>query len=189
MAKAGSYQSTAKDEEAARTMCEMQRGVLAKLFGIHRDILSRGTAAGEHDWVRRLEKVGCHAIAIAKREVDRDAVHMIATEVKAAYVQLAEIWEDIPRELKIDEIDSHWWSDEAQNGVLAQFDHPSSFSVNGGLGNGDDRVLYLQLGCWMGYLGLGYGCGIPYLAQVMNVDVEQRLAAIMAASPGNCGTL
>ena len=129
MSEADSSESTAKDVEAARTMCEMQRGVLAKLFGIHKDTLSRGTAAGERDWVRCLEKVGCHAIAIAKREIDSDAAHAIATEVRAAYVQLAEIWEGIPRELKIDEIDSHWWSNEAQNRVLAQYDHPSSFSV------------------------------------------------------------
>lgn len=185
MAEAGSSESTAKDVEAACTMCEVQRDLLAELFGIHRDILSRGAAVGERDWIRRLEKVGCHAIAIAKREIDLDAAHVIATEVRAAYVQLAEIWEGIPRELKIDEITADWWSDEARNGVLAQYDHPSSFSVlwsveNGGLSNGDDRVLYLQVGCWMGYLGLGYGCGIAYLAQVMNVDVEQRLVEIVA---------
>ena len=192
MAEAGSSESTAINVEAAHTMCEMQRGVLAKLFDIHRDILSHGTAAGERYWVHRLEKVGCHAIAIAKQEVDRDAAHVIATEVRAAYVQLAEIWEGIPGELKIDAIDSRWWSDEARNGVLAQYDHPSSFSVlwsaeSGGLSNGDDRVLYIQLGRWIGYLGLGYGCGIAYLAQVMNVDVEQRLAAVIAAASSNCG--
>lgn len=169
----------------------MQRDVLAKLFDIHRDVLSRGTAAGEIGWVHRLEKVGCHAIAIAKREIDFDAAHVIATEARSAYIQLAEIWGGIPRELKIDEIDSHWWSDEAQNGVLAQYDHLSSFSLlwsaeNGGLRNGDERALYLQLAYWIGYVGLGYGCGIGHLAQVMNVDVEERVAAVLAASGGEC---
>lgn len=194
MAEAGSAESTAKDVEAARTMCETQCGVLAELFAIHKDISSLGTSAGERDWFRRLDKVGCHAIAIAKREIDSDAAHVIATEVRAAYVQLAEIWEHIPPELTIDEIAAACWSDEARNGVLAQFDHPSSFSVlwsaeNGGLRRGDDRVLYLQLGCWLGNLGLGYGCGIAHLAQVMNVDVEQRLAAAISGSLGDCGAL
>ncbi len=192
MAEAGNSESTVKNIEAAHTLCEMQRGVLAKLFDIHRDILSRGTAAGQRYWVHRLEKVGCHAIAIAKQEVDRDAAHVIATEVRAAYVQLAEIWDGIPREIRIDAIESRWWSDEARNGVLAQYDHPSSFSLiwsaeRGGLSNGDDRVLYLQLGLWIGHLVLGYGCGIAYLAQVMNVDVEQRLAAVIAEASSDCG--
>ena len=56
-----------------------------------------------------------------------------------------------------------------------------------GLSSGDDRVLYLRLGLWIEYLVLGYGCGIAYLAQVMNVDVEQRLAAVMAEASSDCG--
>lgn len=166
----------------ALKMCEDERGRLLGLARIHVKIDSPGRRVGsdEPDWVFRMRKVCLHAVAVTKCEVDVDGLHAMATEVRAAYVQIEAIWKCLPEEVRLEDVKAGWWANEARNGLLAAFDHPTPIrlllsSAMGGFRNVEEPVLYLRMAGWLGSLGLGYGVALPYLSQVLSVEEDLRL--------------
>ena len=166
------------------------RDVLSELARIHLiiDAPTRSIGAGEPDWICRLRKICLHVCAIRSLEIGADTAHVMASELRAAYMQMDAVWKCMPREFKLDEVNSDWWADEARNGVLATYDHPTPFSLaflpaeRGGFLGGETRELYTRLALWLGYLEIGYGLALAYLAEFLGAeeDVVSRLEAAIA---------
>ncbi len=186
--------ATAEVEEQLRAECKRNRDKLRELSRIHLSIdePSRSIGMDESDWIGRLRKICLHARAIDGREIDDiDIVHVMAPELRAAYVQMDAVWRRIPPEFKrkhgLDIIDSDYWANEARSGMLATYDHPTPLALallqagRGNLLSGKAWQSYTQLAIWLGYLGLGYGGALVYLAEVLGVggEVVTRLAAAM----------
>ena len=75
--------------------------------------------------------------------------------------------------------------------MLATYDHPTPFSLvllrlragRGGLHSGGEAwKVYTWLVLWLGFLGLGYGMALAYLAEVLGVrgKVVSRLETAIA---------
>ena len=123
-----------------------------------------------------------HAVAITKCEVSTDGVHVMTTELRAAYEQMDAVWKCLPTEFRFDE-DGSWWANEAREG-LAEYNHPTPTSLalplaGGGFGDSEAPESYLRLAIWLGRLGCGYGLALAYLVRVLdtdgNSDIDSRL--------------
>ena len=172
--------------DVQRIRCEEGRDVLRKLARIHIDIdvPNRRIEPDEPDWVFRLRKVCLHAVAITKCEVSADGVHVMTTELRAAYEQMDAVWKYLPDEFRFNE-DGNWWSHEADNG-LAAYNHPTTLSLalslaEGGFGDAEAPESYLRLALWIGRLGCGYALALGYLARILGTggDIDSRLEAAM----------
>lgn len=177
------------DSTEGHLLCQEYRDMLRELTRIHVEIDApqRRPRADEPDWILRLGKVCLHAVAICRWGDSVDDAHVIATELRAAYGQMDPIWKCVPSEFRIDGIDPNWWADEARNGLLAAYDHPTPLSLafqlaEGGFGDGDNPKSHLQFAVWLGELGIGYGLALGYLAQVLRAgaDIDARLAAVLS---------
>ena len=174
--------------EVHRARCEEQRDVLRKLARIHIDIDTpkRRIAPDEPDWVFRLRKVCLHAVAIARREVSADGMHVMAAELRSAYEQMDDVWKHLPDEFRFAS-DGSWWASEARKG-LAAYSHPTMVSLalplaTGGFADAANPLSYLQLEVWLGRLACGYGLALGHLARVLGAaeDIDSRLSAVGAA--------
>lgn len=170
-----------------RAECERYRKALRELAKIHVtiDAPDRRMRVDEPDWIGRLRKVCHHVVAITEWEIVADVEHVMAPELRAAYEQMASVWQHLPDEYRCPEFDGKWWSKEAKSGMLATYDHPTGLSLGqsaerGGFG---ERTVAsdIQLALWLGPLGFGYGPALIYLAQVLQVseDVESRVLAVV----------
>ena len=166
--------------------CEEGLNVLRSLTRIHIEIdaPSRKTGACEPDWVLRLRKVCLHTVAITKCEINVDGVHVITTELRAAYKQMDAIWKCLPNEFRF-EADRDWWADQAKGG-LAAYNHPTMFGLamslaKGGFASANDPKSYLSVAIWLGRLGCAYGLALGYLARVLGTenDIDSRLKAVL----------
>ena len=169
--------AAAEGVEQQRIRCGELRDLLRDFASIHVRIDTPDRMIGEDtpDWILRLRKVCLHALAISECDVDVDGMHTMATELRAAYRQMHAVWPCVPAEHRVVDIDCGWWDDEARNGLLARYDHPTPVSLMlsltyGGFDEADNALGYVRLVVWLGRLGLGYGLAIGYLAEVMNVD-------------------
>ena len=147
-----------------RARCERCRGLLGELARIHLaiDAPTRRMQADEPDWIGRLRKICLHVRAIDGWEIGAGVEHVMATELRAAYVQMDAVWKHLPAMFRLGEMDGGWWAEEASNGMLATYDHltPQSLMLpvgRGGFRNGEDEMSYAQRAVWLGRLGLGYG--------------------------------
>ena len=80
-------------------------------------------------------------------EIGADVEQVMASELRAAYVQMAAVWKHLPEEYRLDTMDDGWWASEARNGMMATYDHPTPQSLlfvtgRGGFGPGEDRRSY-----------------------------------------------
>ena len=173
--------------EVQRDRCNKCRDLLRSLARIHLEIDAplRRVGADEPDFIFRLRKVCLHAVAITKCAVNVDGVHVMATELRAAYEQMDAVWKYLPDEFRFDE-DGSWWANEAKDG-LAAYNHPTALSlalslVEGGFADAEVPDSYLRLAVWLGRLGCGYGLALGYLARVLRTegDIDSRLAAVLA---------
>ena len=166
-----------------RTFCEQLRDMLRNLTQIHLELdpPERQIAADEPVWVLRLRKVCFHVLAMSQWEISDDIAHVLAVELRAAYVQMDDIVRSLPGEFGLGEMDAK----EARSGLLARYDHPTSMSLaspfEGGFGEIEKQTSYIRLASWMCHIGGGYGLAISRLAEVLGVggDVHQRVAAVM----------
>lgn len=173
--------------EQARAECERSRDLLRELARIHLSIdePARSIGADEPDWICRLRKTCLHVRAIDTLEIDAGIAHVMTPELRAAYVQMDAVWKSMPKEYKLDEMNSEWWLNEARDGILATYDHPTPVGLallreeRGGFRSGEVWESYIRLTVWLGFLGLGYGAALSYLAVVLGVegDVDSRLEA------------
>ena len=175
--------------EVQRSRCRENRDMLRDLTRIHVeiDVPKRRVGADEPDWVFRLRKVCLHAVAITKCEVDDDGVHVMTTELRAAYEQMDAVWKCLPDECRFDE-DGSWWANEARGG-LADYNHPTMLSLalslaGGGFADSEAPESYLQLAVWLGRLGCGYGLALGYLARVLSTegDIDSRLEEVLSGT-------
>ncbi len=176
--------------EVQRNRARKCRDLLRDLTRIHVEIdtPARRVGADEPDCVFRLRKVCLHAVAIGRCEINVDGVHVITTELRAAYEQMDAVWKRLPDEFRF-AADGSWWSHEARNG-LAAYNHPTMVSLalslaSGGFAEAEDPRSYLQLAVWLGRLGCGYGLALAHLARVLGtkVEVDSRLAAVLGDVP------
>ena len=173
--------------EVQRARCEEHRDMLRDLARIHIDIDApkRRVGADEPDWIFRLRKVCLHAVAITKCEVSVDGVHVMTTELRAAYEQMDVVWRCLPDEFRFDE-DKNWWAGEAKD-RLAAYNHPSMLSLifplaEGGFDDSEAPESYLRLTIWLGRLGCGYGLALAYLARVLGAadNIDSRLKSVLS---------
>ena len=171
-----------------RAWCERCRGLLGELARIHLavDAPTRRMQPDEPDWIGRLRKICLHVRAIDSWEIGAGVEHVMATELRAAYVQMDAVWEQLPATTRLDRMNGGWWAKEANNGMLATYDHPTPQSLmlpaeHGGFRNGEDEMTYAQLAVWLGYLGLGYGLALTHLSQMLGgeVDIMSRVTATL----------
>ena len=141
-----------KGVDELRARCERCRSLLDELARIHLEIdaPTRKIGADEPDWICRLRKICLHVLAIKGWEIGADVEHVMATELRAAYVQMDSVWKHVPATFRPDEMGGGSWADDARNGMLATYDHPTPQSLalpagRGGFGNGEDRMSYVQL--------------------------------------------
>jgi len=171
---------TTESAEQVRADCERSRDLLRELTRIHLSIdePARSIGADEPDWICRLRKICLHVRAIDTWEIDADIAHVMAPELRAAYVQMDAVWKSVPRKFKLHEVDSDWWLKEARDGLLATYDHPTPFGLallqegRGGFRSGEAGESYGRLTVWLGFLGLGYVFALTYLAVVLSVEGE-----------------
>ena len=169
--------AAAEGVEQQRIRCGELRDVLRDFAHVHVriDTPDRAISADTPDWMLRLRKVCLHVLAISGCDVDVEGVHTMATELRAAYRQMHAVWPCVPAEHRMVEIDRGWWDDEARNGMLARFDHPTPVSLmlplaDGGFDYADNAMGYARVGWWLGRLGLGYGLAVGYLGDVLKVS-------------------
>lgn len=176
--------------EVQHRRCMEYRNVLRNLTRIHIEIDAprRKVEADEPDWVFRLRKVCFHAVAITQCEVSIDGVHVMTTELRAAYEQMDAIWQCLPSDFRFDE-DGSRWADEAKDRKdrLAEYNHPTMMSLAlslawGGFADAEDPESYLRLAVWLGRLGCRYGLALAYLARVLDIegDIDSRLESVLA---------
>ena len=172
--------------EVQRARCEKNRDALRNLARIHIDIDAprRRIESDEPNWVLRLRKVCLHAVAITNCEVSVDGLHVMTTELRAAYEQMDTIWKCLPGDFRFEE-DGFWWANEAKD-RLAAYDHPTPFSLmlplaTGGFGDSEAPESYLRLAVWLGRLGCGYGLALAHLARVLGTegDIDSRLTSVL----------
>ena len=172
-----------------RARCEKCLRMLGEFSRIHREVDApmRRMREDEPDWIFRLRKICLHVVAIGGWEIGAGVEHVMATELRAAYVQMDAIWKCVPEKFKLKEMDSVWWADEARNGMLATYDHPTPQSLmlpagRGGFRNGEARMSYAPLAVWLCGLGLGYGSALVYLAEVLGAkgDVESLVSEALS---------
>ena len=115
--------------EVQRARCEEYRDALRNLARVHIEIDApkRRVRTDDPDWVFRLRKVCLHSVAITKCAVNIDGVHVMTTELRAAYEQMDAVWKCLPDEFRFDE-DGSWWANEAKNG-LAEYNHPTTLGL------------------------------------------------------------
>lgn len=180
--------TAAEGVEQQRVRCGEFRELLREFAYIHVriDTPDRTISADTPDWMLRLRKVCLHALAISECDVDVDGVHTMATELRAAYRQMHAVWPCVPAEHRMVEIDCGWWDDEARNGLLATYDHPTPVSLilplaNGGFDEADNAIGYARLAWWLGRLGLGYGLAVGYLGDVLKVsgDLDSQVTELL----------
>ena len=171
-----------------RARCERSLGQLRDLVRIHLEIdaPARRIGADEPDWICRLRKICLHVRAIDGWEIGAGIEHVMATELRAAYMQMDAVWKRVPGEFRLDEMGGGPWAEEARNGMLATYDHPTPQSLmlpagGGGFRNGEDWKSYAQLAVWLGCLSLGYGLALAYLAEVLGAEegVVSRVTAAL----------
>ena len=106
-------------------------GMLGEFARIHLEVdaPTRTMRADEPDWIGRLRKVCFHVLAITGWKFSAGVEHVMATEIRAAYEQMDVVWKCVPEKFKLDEIDGGWWANEAKNGLLATYDHPTPQSL------------------------------------------------------------
>ena len=162
-----------------RARCERCHGLLGELVRIHFaiDAPTRRMQPDEPDWIGRLRKVCLHVMAIGGWEIGADIEHVVATELRAAYEQMDAVWKHVPGTFRLDEMGSGGWADEARNGMLATYDHPTPQSLmlpagRGGFSNSENSMSYARLALWLCHLGLGYGLALTYLAQVLGTEAD-----------------
>ena len=172
----------------ARVRCEASRDMLRELVRIHLriDAPKRRIRADDPDWIMRLRKLCLHAMAVSGSDISVDSVHVMATELRAAFIQMDSVWKCVPKEFRIDRLDGSRWASEARDGLLATYDHPTPLSLSlplaqGGFGNAEDPVGYMRLCLWLSHLGMGYGLSLTYLAHVLRAegDVVPRVTEVM----------
>ena len=175
-------------QEFARSVRTMPRPASASsLVSIWRSTRpTRRMQADEPDWIGRLRKICLHARAIDGWEIGTGVEHVMATELRAAYVQMDAVWKHLPAMFRLDEMDGGWWAEEASNGMLATYDHPMPLTLMGSVGrggfrNGEDEMSYAQLAVWLGGLGLGYGLALDYLSQMLGGegDITSRVTEVL----------
>lgn len=176
--------------EEMRTECERRRDMVGELARIHLSIdkPDRSIGPDEPEWICRLRKICLHAKAIETWEIGGDSAHVIAPEVRAAFRQLCAVWESMPQDFKLDEIDSDWWPKRARDGTIAMYDHPTPVGLSllrlgrGVFPNDEVWASYIQIASWLISFGMGYGLALLYLAEFMGVkeDVNSRLEAAIA---------
>ncbi|MCY3927213.1 MAG: hypothetical protein OXG81_02925 [Acidobacteria bacterium] len=164
----------------AQNTCTRQLEMLGGLGPLHLEIdfPARVVEEDEPDWVLRLRKVYFHVVASAGYAVTPEGLHAMATEVRAAHVQMDAIWERLPNEA-FEDIDPAWWTSEASEKLLAAFDHPTPLGLEfslavGGLQDVESPIAYARMAIWLGRLGLGYGCVLSYLARFLGAEEELR---------------
>ena len=84
-------QGTGNDgSHGIRTWCERCRGLLGELARIHLavDAPTRRMQPDEPDWIGRLRKICLHVRAIDSWEIGTGVEHVMATDLRAAYVQM-----------------------------------------------------------------------------------------------------
>ena len=178
---------TLEQIEVQRGRCDKCRDALRKFARLHVEIDAprRKVGGAEPDWVFRLRKVCLHAVAITKCAVDVDGIHVMTTELRAAYEQMDAVWKCLPEEYRFEE-DGSWWAKEVNDG-LAAYNHPTTLSLalslsGGGFADAEAPESYVRLALWLGRLGCGYGLTLAYLARVRGTagDIDSRLAAVLS---------
>ena len=107
--------------EVQLVRAKKHRDGLRDLARIHTriDPPTRKTRADEPDLVFRLRKVCFHALALTSCEINVDGVHVMTTELRAAYEQMDAVRKVLPDEFRVGE-DGSWWITEATD-RLAQY--------------------------------------------------------------------
>lgn len=171
-----------------RAQCKRCCHQLREFARIHLaiDEPTRKMHTDEPDWIGRMRKICLHVSAIIGCEIAAGAEHMIATELRAAYEQMDVVWKQLPGSIRLKEMDGGLWAEEAKNGMLATYDHPTPQSLmfpagRGGFRGGETEISYGQLAIWLGNLGIGYGLALVHLSQTMGVeqDIMARVTAAM----------
>ena len=181
-----SYETGDDGVHQLRARCERCRGLLGELARIHLmiDDPTRSMQADEPDWIGCLRKICLHVKAIDGWEIGAGVEHVMATELRAAFYQMDAVWKHVPAKLRLDEMGDGVWADEAKNGILATYDHPTPQSLmlpagRGGFRDGETSRSYAQLAVWLGHLGIGYGLALVHLSQTLGVgeDITSRVTA------------
>ena len=58
--------------------------------------------ADERDWIGRLRKICLHVRAIDGWEIGAGVEHVMATDLRAAYVQMDAVWKHLPATFRLD---------------------------------------------------------------------------------------
>lgn len=180
-----------------RNRCVGTLNLLSEVRQVHFLIDKPTRMAGDDDpeWIFRLRKICLHVSTIVGWNICVDVEHVMASEIRAAYEQMDHVWRQLPEEFRLVEIEDGWWAEEAKNGFLATYDHPTPQSLmlpagQGGFSDGEDIQSYGRLACWLGNLGCGYGVALAYLAEVLGTegDIVGRLKSAWKQVPLDVGT-
>ena len=131
--------------------CEEQLEILRGTWRAHENLFGPldPEREQESDTLLRLRKVYCHAVAVTSWLVDEWAIHAMAPDIRAAFVQLktlvrggvcVEVHEAGDRDCTVPRCLATW------DGLLAPFSHPTTvvlafYSSAGGLRRDDVRCL------------------------------------------------
>lgn len=171
-----------------RTRCVLIRNLLTEIADIHLEIDTpdRVMGADEPDWIGRLRKICLHVSAIGCWEIGVDVEHVMAPDIRAGYQQISAVWNCMPPEVRLEGMDGDLWNDEARNGILATYDHPTPQSLGlpagrGGFSVDENWLVYAQIISWLGDLALGYGLAVGHLSRILGrgLDIDSRITSVL----------
>ncbi len=155
-----------------RERCVGALGLLDELRQVHFliDAPTRVAGSEEPPLTFRLRKICLHVSAIVGWKICVDLEHVMAPELRVAYEQMDWVWRRLPDEHRYLAIEDGSWANEARNGLLATYGHPTPQNLmlaagHGGFGDGEDGLSYGRLACWLCELGCGYAVALAYLAE------------------------
>ena len=165
--------------ESEIQLCESCQEYLRSLLSIHYkiDFPTRQINSGDPEWVFRMRKISFHVKAVVGWNLDIDSLHAMAVEIRAIFVQLDAVWKHMPSEFQVIDVRKDNWAGEARSGILATYDHPTTFTLassvwGGGFDDGDDVAAFLRLASWMISIGVGYGLALKHLSHVLGCQEE-----------------
>lgn len=183
--------------DESRAVCQGAQVFLGELVRIHLTIdePTRRAGSDEPQWIFRLRKVHLHAASVNGWEIGPDVEHVMAPELRAAFEQMDSVWKELPAGYRFYEDKDGWWANEARNGMMATYDHPTPQSLllsagSGGFGQGEERQSYGRLAGWLADLAFGYVCGLVYLAKELGAEpgVMGRLTAAVRQFEADFGS-
>ena len=174
--------------------CEQCLSCLNELTSIHinMDAIDRVIQPDDDEIVYRLRKVLLHVKSVASWQIDTRVIHVLAPESRAAAEQIDMVWKKVQKdqltkfmlEIGASAIGERSAYSKMGRDILSRFVHPTPQELllareQGGLGNVDEILYYIQLLLLLNSLAVRYAVSLIFLSQLFSGKKEAEIASVI----------